>query len=133
MRSQTLELPVKNVLAGVRNTDFYAPGSLMAITLDAHASRREAHEHAPIPAAWFEDSPAFEITDPTRAAVVARIRPPAIRCSPGGCSAARSSTARRRWWMSPSDAGTSILFGFRPQYRGQSMNTQPLLWGAILR
>ena len=29
--------------------------------------------------------------------------------------------------------GHAILFGFRPQYRGQSMNTQPLLWGAILR
>ena len=29
-----LKLPVKNVLAGVRNTDFYAPGSILAVELN---------------------------------------------------------------------------------------------------
>ena len=29
--------------------------------------------------------------------------------------------------------GHVILFGFRPQYRGQSEATLPLVWGAIQR
>ena len=29
--------------------------------------------------------------------------------------------------------GHAILFGFRPQYRGQTNSTYPLIWGAILR
>ena len=45
---------------------------------------------APVPAVWFEDSPAFEITDPRAATRGARaIRPAATRCSPAGCSAAQ--------------------------------------------
>ena len=27
--------------------------------------------------------------------------------------------------------GHVVLYGFRPQYRGQSMATYPLIWGAI--
>jgi hypothetical protein len=26
-----------------------------------------------------------------------------------------------------------MLYGFRPQYRGQTMATQPLIWGALRR
>ena len=28
-------------------------------------------------------------------------------------------------------AGHVVLFGFRPQYRGQSLATYPLVWGAM--
>jgi hypothetical protein len=27
--------------------------------------------------------------------------------------------------------GRVVLFGFRPQYRGQSLATYPLIWGAV--
>jgi hypothetical protein len=30
-------------------------------------------------------------------------------------------------------SGSVYLYGFRPQYRGQSMATQPLIWYAMLR
>jgi hypothetical protein len=26
-----------------------------------------------------------------------------------------------------------VLYGFRPQYRGQAVSTYPLIWGAILQ
>ena len=31
---ETLKLPVKNVLNGVRNTEFYAPGSIIGVELN---------------------------------------------------------------------------------------------------
>jgi Zinc carboxypeptidase len=127
-----LELPVKNVLSGVRNTDFYAPGSLMAITLNAdHPVARRMT--APVPAAWFEDSPAFEIGDPSRAVAVASYPVSGDPLLSGWLLGGARLNGRAALVDVSVGAGHVILFGFRPQYRGQSMNTQPLLWGAILR
>lgn len=128
----TLELPVKNVLAGVRSADFYAPGSLMAITLDATHPVAKRMNTA-IPAAWFEDSPAFEITDTTRAAVVAAYPATGDPLLSGWLLGGTKLNGRAALVDVTVGRGHVILFGFRPQYRGQSMNTQPLLWGAILR
>jgi hypothetical protein len=128
----TLQLPVKNVLDGVRNTDFYAPGSLMAITFDAaHPVARRMT--APVPAAWFEDSPAFEITDPSRATAVASYPASGNPLLSGWLLGGSKLNGRAALVDVTVGRGHAILFGFRPQYRGQSMNTQPLLWGAILR
>ncbi|MCC7052386.1 MAG: hypothetical protein IT355_03905 [Gemmatimonadaceae bacterium] len=129
---ETLELPVKNVLAGVRNTDFYAPGSLMAITLN-RASPVTARMTAPVPAAWFEDSPAFEITDPARAVAVASYPGTGDPLLSGWLLGGSRLNGRAAMVDVTVGKGHVILFGFRPQYRGQSMNTQPLLWGSILR
>ncbi len=129
---ETLELPVKNVLAGVKNTEFYAPGSLLAITLDrAHpvASRMTA----PVPAAWFEDSPTFEITDASRAVAVATYAASGELLLSGWLQGGARLNGKAALVDVTVGKGHAILFGFRPQYRGQSMNTQPLLWGAILR
>ena len=39
-----LKLPVKNVLAGVRNTDFYAPGSILGVEIKRdHPDRARLH------------------------------------------------------------------------------------------
>ncbi len=65
-----LQLPVRNVLAGVPNTQFYAPGSILAVELNRD-SPLAATMTAPVPAVWFEGSPAFEITDPAAATAVA--------------------------------------------------------------
>ena len=88
---------------------------------------------APVPAVWFENGPAFEITDPSRATAVATY--PAtgdVLLSGwllGGVEAQRQGgDGRRHRWE-----GARGAYGFRPQYRGQSMATQPLIWGAILR
>ena len=85
------------------------------------------------PAAWFEDSPAFEITDASGGRSSRRTRPAAIHCSPAGCSAATKLNGKAALVDVTVGRGHAILYGFRPQYRGQSMTTQPLIWGAILR
>jgi hypothetical protein len=67
--AEALKLPVKNVLEGVKNTDFYAPGSILGVEVNK-ASPLAAPLTAPVPAVWFEDSPAFEIADSTLATAV---------------------------------------------------------------
>ena len=129
---ESLKLPVRNVLAGVRSTEFYAPGSIFAVEVDrSHPVARSFS--APVPAVWFEGSPAFEITDPSQATAVLRY--------PGSGNALLSG-----WLLGPEllrgkaalvdvakGRGHVILYGFRPQYRGQTEATYPLLWGAMLR
>ena len=69
LRDIDLKLPVKNVLEGVKNTDFYAPGSIFSVEVNRDSPLAAALT-TPVPAVWFEDSPAFEITDPAAATAV---------------------------------------------------------------
>ncbi len=128
----TLELPVKNVLDGVKNTDFYAPGSLLAITLD-RTHPVTSRMTTLVAAAWFEDSPAFEITDATRAVAVASYPSSGDPLLSGWLLGGAKLNGKAALVDVTVGKGHVILFGFRPQYRGQSMNTQPLIWSAILR
>ena len=125
----TLELPVRNVLAGVADRDFYAPGSILAATLRPGSALSAG---VPSPAAvWFEEGPAFAITDSSRAAAIATYasgNPLLSGWLLGGeklAGVAALVDVRR-------GGGHVVLFGFRPQYRGQSMATFPLLWNALL-
>ena len=129
---EAFALPVKNVLAGVRNTEFYAPGSLLAIVPD-RTHPIAARFTAPVPAAWFEDSPAFEITDAARAAAVASYPASGNPLLSGWLLGGSKLNGKAALVDASIGKGHVVLFGFRPQYRGQSMSTQPLLWGAILR
>ena len=126
-----LHLPVRNVLAGVSSTDFYAPGSILAVEL--------AREHpiargftAPVPAIWFEDGPAFEITDSTRATAVASYPATGNPLLSGWLPGGARLNGKAALVDVREGAGHVVLFGFRPQYRGQSMATYPLIWNAIL-
>jgi hypothetical protein len=126
----TLKLPVRNVLAGVAATEFYAPGSLLAVEV-----RRDhpiaAHFTAPVPAVWFEDSPTFDITDSTRARAVLRYPANGNPLLSGWLLGAPRLAGRAALVEATVGRGRVVLYGFRPQYRAQTMATQPLIWDAI--
>ncbi len=127
-----MKLPVKNVLAGVRNTDFYAPGSILGVDVkkDHPIARRFV---APVPAIWFEDSPAFEITDPARATAVATYPAQGDPLLSGWLLGGAKLNGKAALVEVTQGKGRVVLFGFRPQYRAQSMATYPLIWAALLR
>jgi hypothetical protein len=128
---ESLELPVKNVLAGVRPNDFYAPGSLLKVEFD-RGNVLTGGLTSPESAVWFEASPAFDVTDATRATVVARY--PATSTNPllsGWLLGAPKLAGKAALVDVKRGKGHVVLFGFRPQYRGQSMSTLPLLWNAL--
>jgi hypothetical protein len=126
-----LQLPVRNVLAGVRNTEFYAPGSLLLVQPNPrHAVARSLT--TPIPAVWFEESPAFEIVDSVRATAVLTYPAQRDPLLSGWLLGGAKLHGRAAMVEVTRGRGRVFLFGFRPQYRGQSMATLPLIWSAIL-
>jgi hypothetical protein len=126
------KLPVKNVLTGVRNTDFYAPGSLLLVELNK-SSALVAKMTAPVPAVWFENSPAFEITDASRATAVVSYPASGDPLLSGWLLGGAKLNGKAAMVDVTVGKGHVILYGFRPQYRGQTMATQPLVWSAIER
>jgi hypothetical protein len=127
---QALLLPVRNVLEGVPNEDFYAPGSIFRIEVDQ--SQRIARGMSPQTAAWFEDGPAFDVLDSTQVRVVARYPddPEDVLLS-GWVRHPERVAGRAALVEVRVGAGRVVLFGFRPQYRGQSLATYPLLFNSL--
>ena len=125
-----LGVPVKNVLHGVASKDFYCPGSILRTEIDESSPLALGLNRESI--AWFEDSPAFEITDPSRARAIAKYPENQSSLLSGwilGENLLRGKAALVEVKMGQ---GRVVLFGFRPQYRGQTLATLPLVFNTIL-
>ncbi|MFL5605191.1 MAG: M14 family zinc carboxypeptidase [Gemmatimonadaceae bacterium] len=127
---EALQLPVTNVLAGVRPTEFYAPGSLITVEFD-RANSLAAGLTSPSSVVWFEDSPTFDVTDPARATVVARYPASGDPLASGWLLGAPRLAGKAAMVDVKRGNGHVVLFGFRPQYRAQSMATFPLIWNSL--
>jgi hypothetical protein len=125
-----LDLPVRDALHGVQSTEFYAPGSIFRLHLrQGHPLRRSMVAH---PAAWFEEGPAFEVTDSTRATVVAAYPAAAGEVLLSGWLLGAEKIAGKGAVVEVARGGGKVvLFGFRPQYRGQAMAMYPMVWDAL--
>jgi hypothetical protein len=132
-------LPVKNVTAGLNRKDFFIPGSILRTELDTTHPIAKGMPKESI--AWFEDSPAFDVgqavslsgqTNSLPYRVVARYPsdPKQILLS-GWALGAENLAGKAALVEVTMGKGKIILFGFRPQYRGQSLATFPLLFNAI--
>jgi hypothetical protein len=127
---QALLLPVRNVLEGVPAEDFYAPGSIFRIAIDqSHPIARGLGAET---AAWFEDGPAFDVLDSAQVRVVARYPDdPGDVLLSGWVRHPERVAGRAALVEVRVGAGRVVLFGFRPQYRGQSLVTYPLLFNSL--
>ncbi len=126
---EAMSLPVRNVLLSAKNTEFYAPGSLLDVEFD-RASPLVAGLTAPRPAIWFESSPAFEITDPSAATAVARYTRSTHLLS-GWLLGGEKLDGKAAMVDVRRGKGRVVLYGFRPQYRAQTLATLPLIWNAL--
>lgn len=128
--AEGLKLPVKNVLAGVRQNDFYAPGSILGVEINRSSPIAKGFT-ATVPAIWFENSPAFEITDPSVATAVATYPASGNPLLSGWLLGGAKLNGKAALVDVKHGKGHVVLYGFRPQYRGQSVATYPLIWGAM--
>lgn len=124
------KLRVRNVLEGLRSSEFYCPGSILRVEVDtshpvARGMRRETD-------AYFIQSQAFEVEEKEGVRVVARY------------ASKKEEVLRSGWLLGPQHLtgraalvearmgrGRVVLFGFRPQHRAQTWGTFPLLFNAL--
>jgi hypothetical protein len=122
------DLQVRDLTDGVPPQEFYIPGSILSLRLDpAHPIARGLDEES---IAWFwRSSTAYETTDP-RVRVVARYGDGDPRLS-GWVLGADRIAGKAAILEARIGRGSVVLFGFQPNYRGQSIATWPLLFNAM--
>lgn len=129
---ETFQLPVTDALAGVKNTDFYAPGSIFKVEANP-SSPLTAGFTTPSPAVWFEDSPAFAISDAARATAVLQYPATGSALLSGWLLGPQRIAGKAAMVDATVGQGHVVLYGFRPQYRSQTNATWPLIWSVIAR
>ena len=135
---EQFKLPVRDVVDGLPRTDFYVPGSILRIELDTSNPIAAGMPKESI--AWVENSPVFEVVrtgsgsdrlDPANVRVIGwypKDKDPLLSGWLLGGDRIKGKAALVEVTMGK---GRIILFGFRPQYRGQSLATYPLFFNAI--
>lgn len=128
-------LPVRDVTEGLPRKDFYIPGSILRTEIDTTHPIAKGMPKESI--AWFENSPVFEIkTDPLALTnnfrIIASYPKNANEILLSGWALGTEKIAGKAALVEFTiGKGKIILFGFRPQYRGQSLATFPLFFNAI--
>ncbi len=131
---EQFKLPVRDITEGLKRTEFYVPGSILRTELDtSHPIARGMPKES---IAWVEDSPVFEVSDDRQAArvhIIARYPAKGDPLLSGYLLGGERIKGKAALVEVTLGRGRIILFGFRPQYRGQSLATYPLLFNAILQ
>jgi Zinc carboxypeptidase len=121
-------LPLKNVLAGLKRSEFYCPGSILQIDVDTtDALAKGLKKQMP---AYFIDSSAFEISDAAKVQSVATYAPKNALLS-GWLLGEKYLNGKTALAQTVYGKGKIILFGFRPQHRGQTFATFPFVFNAL--
>jgi len=149
---EQFKLPLRDVTENLSEKEFFVPGSILRIELDTSHPIAAGMPKETI--AWVEDSPVFEVITGTAGV------PPAMSAQRETTDTlpALSASSFRIIARYPTDKnpllsgwllggnlikgkaalvevtlgkGRIILFGFRPQYRGQSLATYPLFFNSL--
>jgi hypothetical protein len=124
----TFGLKVKNVVRGLSNREFYSPGSILYSTLDRkHPLSWGLPEQIHV---WSEGSPAWDVPEGA-GTVVARYPAKGLLAS-GWLLGEKYLAGKASIVDVPVGKGHVILFGMRPQYRGQSYQTFKVLFNSFL-
>ena len=132
-------LPLRNVLEGVRSTDFYCPGSVLRLEVDT--TQPLARSMSKETDAYFVNSSAFDQTDTPRGVMDAPPTPWPMKV----IARYAKNDVLRSGWLRGEDRikgkiavaevtmgkGRIVLFAFRPQHRGQTWGTFPFIWNAV--
>ena len=151
---QEFGLPVRNVLANVSSSQFYAPGSLLRIDVDPNLPETRGMEKESV--AFFVNSQAFDVWDAKAPAGPPRFtgsderkRDPFTQLGEHDgirilAMYPKANPLLSGWLMGekriegkvaavsvPYGQGRIVLIGFRCQFRGQPENTFPLLFNSL--
>jgi hypothetical protein len=124
MLIKRFDLPIKEALAGLKRSEFYDPGSI--VQLDVDTKQPLAKGLAPDTAAYFTTSSAFDVAN-ANARIIARYGP----LLSGWTLGEKYRDGKAALVEATYGKGKIILFGFRPQHRGQTWGTFPFIFNAL--
>ncbi len=132
---EQLGLPVKDVRPPVNEqrsaSAFYAPGSILAVTIDAsHPLGYGMPEES---AVYYSNSPIFQVEEDAKGVTVLARYTEAGQLLSGYAVNSDFLAGKPALLEVSSGAGRVILFGFRPQHRGQTHETFKFLFNAVYR
>ena len=122
------KLPVKNVLEGLKRSEFYCPGSIL--NLDVDKTQPLARGFSATVPAYFINSSAFEITDSGKVKSIAGYAKKDALLS-GWLLGEKYLQGRTALAEAEFGKGKIVMFAFRPQHRGQSWATFPFIFNAL--
>ncbi|HKG46676.1 MAG TPA: M14 family metallopeptidase [Pyrinomonadaceae bacterium] len=128
MAIKEFDLPLKNTLEGVRSSEFYCPGSILALDVDTkHPIASMLPSSLP---AYFINSSAYTAAADANVRVIARYAKENVLLSGWllGEDRLRGQIALAEVGVGK---GRIVIFGFRPQHRGQAWATLPFIWNAL--
>ena len=121
-------LPIKNVLSGLKRSEFYNPGSIVKLDVDnQHRLGKGLRDEV---AAYFSNSSAYEVAADAPVTVVARYATKNALLS-GWMLGEKYLNDRAALVEVTVGKGKIVLFAFRPQHRGQSWATFPFIFNAL--
>ena len=127
---EQFKLPLKDVTDGLPNKEFFIPGSILRTQVDTNHPIAKGMPKESI--AWFENSPAFEVLDKTNVDIIATYPTKTEDILLSGWAFGTDKLAGKAALVSVKmGKGKMVLFGFRPQYRGQSIATFPLFFNSL--
>jgi hypothetical protein len=137
-----LELPVKNVLAGLKQEEFFCPGSILG--LDVDTVHPLGYGMPKLASAYFRSGMAFELTTDSAPAndfdepevgpaaeVIARYANRDVLQS-GYLIGPEHIEGKAAVVVVHVGEGQVVLIGFRPQHRAQSHGTYKMIFNAIM-
>ena len=125
-----LGLPVENTVDRLSRQRFYAPGTLLNVSVDrAHPL---CFGMRPQEAVWFESGPAFRVRRQAASRARLVLRYPQRDVLASGWLLGEGYLATHGAVVDvPLGSGRVILFGIRPQYRGQSNATFKMVFNGL--
>jgi hypothetical protein len=127
---QQFKLPVKNVVAGLHPEEFFLHGTIVEVAVDGAAQAMAGL--APKTAVFADSSPVFETQDGFTGTVLARYADSGSPLLSGYLIGEKYLGGKAAAVEVALDAGRVILFGFRPEWRGQPFGTFKTIFNAAL-
>jgi len=128
MAIKEFNLPLKNTLEGVRSSEFYCPGSIVALDVD-NKNPIASTLPSSVPA-YFINSSAYTAAADANVRVIARYAKENVLLS-GWLLGEDRLSGQIALAEVTVGKGRIVLFGFRPQHRGQAWATLPFIWNAL--
>ena len=127
---QQFKLPVRNAVAGLSTDQFFLHGTIVGVTVDtAHPVMAGMAERS---AVFADNSPVFETLEGFNGTVLAKYQDAGSPLLSGYLIGEKYLNGKAAALDVQLDKGHVVMFGFRPEWRGQPFGTFKVLFNALL-